>query len=121
MARRLLRYAALFLLLYGGAYVLYQFNRPHDPDLARAGDCVSGDTNHSVQRVECTDTKVKWRIEGIIKKVSQRQFQDSQSDVCARYPKSTAAFFKQTGSAGSERIGYVLCLSKAKPLPTKKA
>jgi hypothetical protein len=78
-----------------------------------------GDSADSVQRVECTDAKVKWRIEGTIKNVSQRQFHDGQSDVCARYPKRTAAF-QQTGWDGSERIGYVLCLRKTQPLPTKK-
>jgi hypothetical protein len=120
MAMGLLRFAAILLLLCGGGYLLDQFNRPHDPDLARAGDCMSGHSA-SVQRVECTDAKVKWRIEGIIKNVSQRQFHDRQSDVCARYPKSTAAFFKQTGwGDSSERIGYVLCLRKTQPLPTKK-
>jgi len=64
--------------------------------------------------------RVKCRLEGTIKNVSQHQFHDGQSDVSARHPKSTAAFFKQTGWDGSERIGYMLCLKKTQPLPTKK-
>ncbi|NJC70247.1 hypothetical protein HC031_11070 [Planosporangium thailandense] len=75
---------------------------------AKAGDCLSGDSDHDLRFVQCDDPAVKWTVVSVVDGQSQR---DSRQKSCQRWPEAQASYWESRNAQN----GFVLCLRPVTP------
>jgi hypothetical protein len=81
-------------------YFAYQYFT-HDTDLAKAGDCLVGNSGKNIKTIDCEDGKAQWKVLARV----------SSEAGCNTY-KDTDATMSHTG--GRRSSSYVLCLQEIK-------
>jgi len=82
-----------------------------DPDMAKTGDCLVGQTGDDIKIVGCDDATAEWKVVGEVDNVSEADFNATENDTsCTAYATSTASFW--AGRKGGN--GDVLCLEPMK-------
>lgn len=97
-----IRIIGVALLVVVGGPIAY-FAAQSAPSAANIGDCMNGQTENSLKKVDCTDASAEWVVVGRLSDKTEAQFDD---DSCAAYP--TAEFGYWEGTQGS--TGFILCL-----------
>lgn len=106
-------------LVVGGivGYTHFFDNGPHTPTQqpydAKVGDCMVGQDEDSLKRVDTCAEPHDWKVVGRIDGKTEAEFYAGGpgGDVCKDYRTATASFWE--GETG--RRGYVLCLAPDKP------
>ncbi|GLX08068.1 MULTISPECIES: hypothetical protein [unclassified Microbispora] len=104
--KRLVAYAVGAAVLAGGGFAYKQLTGA--PEIAKAGDCMSGATADELKVVSCTDPAATLTVEGRIEgKTEQEWDADKDGKICSAYSKADQTFWE--GEEG--KAGYVLCLA----------
>lgn len=85
--------------------VVGYFANKSDPDAAKVGSCMQGQSENDLKTVSCAKT-YDWKVVGKINDRSQSEFETAGDDNCKDYPTATAYFWKGEKNGN----GYVLCL-----------
>jgi hypothetical protein len=78
-----------------------------EPNQAKAGDCMAGQSTSDLRMVECADTAAEWKVLGRLEGKSEADHNDT---VCAAYPETEASFYQD---GRRFRKGFILCLGPA--------
>ncbi|MBF9132959.1 hypothetical protein I0C86_28960 [Plantactinospora sp. S1510] len=98
------------LILFGIAVLVAPFAiyaGLDEPNQAKAGDCMAGQSTSDLRMVECTDAAAEWKVLGRLEGKSEADHNDT---VCAAYPETEASFYED---GRRFRKGYILCLGAA--------
>jgi hypothetical protein len=100
----------MIIMSIAGVVLVGKMFPGRDPDVAKAGDCMTGATADSLKVIKCTDAKVTYRVVGKVDNVTEVGFTMDQN-VCKPFENVENAFWK------GEKLGsgYVLCLARATP------
>lgn len=94
----------IVVLIIGG--VVYR-HVSGSPDVAKAGDCMTGQTGDTLKVVACTSSTAQWTVVGKVDNQAQSTGISGMDSACDPFPTAEASFWK--GSDGGK--GYVLCLA----------
>ncbi|MEO3815886.1 hypothetical protein [Plantactinospora sp. B24E8] len=78
-----------------------------EPNQAKVGDCMAGETAETLHTVECTDAAAQWKV---LARLGDKTEADYTEDSCADHPTAEMSFF-QDGRRFSK--GFILCLGPA--------
>ncbi|MGC9666741.1 LppU/SCO3897 family protein [Planosporangium sp. 12N6] len=81
--------------------------RHSDPSLrARAGDCLSGESDSDLKRVPCDAPDVRWTVVGVVEGKTR---QEAGQNACAAWSNAEASYWESRNAS----TGFVLCLAPA--------
>lgn len=107
--KRVIAYVIGAAVLAGGGFVYNQLTGA--PEIAEAGDCMTGVTAEELKVVACTDPTATLTVEGRIESTPEKEWEaDQEGKICSAFPRADQSFWK--GKEGKE--GYVLCLAPKK-------
>jgi hypothetical protein len=77
-----------------------------DPEVAKAGDCLVGETAEDLKIVKCDDPTAQWKVAGVVDGKTEAEFDTNLEEICAAYPSTQGGFW--SGRKGG--TGDVLCM-----------
>lgn len=77
-----------------------------DPEVAKAGDCLVGETAEDLKIVKCDDPTAQWKVVGVVDGKTETEFDTDLEGICAAYPTMQVGFW--SGKRGGK--GDVLCM-----------
>ena len=102
--KRILIWIGVVVVILIGSYVYKHVSG--DPDVAKVGSCMTGQSKDTLKVVGCDDAKVQWKVIGKVDDQKDPKTDEGYASACSKWTDTGAAFWK--GSDGSN--GYVLCL-----------
>lgn len=97
---------SVFLVLVVGVFGAIWLATRHSPSTAKAGDCVRGTGDDSVETVACDDPSATYKVVGRVEDQTQTQATLSS---CDAFPGQGVEQVYWSGEPGG--TGYVLCLA----------
>lgn len=77
-----------------------------DPDNAKVGSCITGQTINDLKVVDCAADAAEYKVVKRLDSQARTEFQKSSEQMCESAPSTTKALW-----IGKGLVGFVLCLA----------